>query len=120
VAAAVHRVPGALLKVILECGALQRPHTIDGCVLSVLAGVRPRRWSPHRPHALQADFVKTSTGFGYGGAKVEDVALMRAVVGPCCRVKASGGVRSLADARLMLQTGADRIGAGAGGAWWMG
>jgi len=61
-----------------------------------------------------ADFVKTSTGFAGGGATVEDVALMRRTVGPDIGVKASGGIRSLEDARAMIDAGATRIGASSG------
>ncbi|MFN2187396.1 MAG: 2-deoxyribose-5-phosphate aldolase, partial [Candidatus Promineifilaceae bacterium] len=61
-----------------------------------------------------ADYVKTSTGFGPGGATVHDVALMRRVVGPAIGVKAAGGVGSLSDAKAMIAAGATRIGASAG------
>ncbi|HEV8253718.1 MAG TPA: 2-deoxyribose-5-phosphate aldolase, partial [Vicinamibacteria bacterium] len=61
-----------------------------------------------------ADFVKTSTGFGPGGATAADVALMRKVVGPDMGVKAAGGVRDLKSAQEMLAAGADRIGASVG------
>ncbi|RPI20285.1 MAG: 2-deoxyribose-5-phosphate aldolase, partial [Actinobacteria bacterium] len=61
-----------------------------------------------------ADFVKTSTGFGHGGATVYDVALMRETVGPSMGVKASGGVRTAEDLEDMLAAGATRIGASAG------
>ena len=61
-----------------------------------------------------ADFVKTSTGFGGGGATLEDVALMRATVGPDLGVKASGGVRSLETARAMISAGATRLGSSSG------
>jgi deoxyribose-phosphate aldolase len=61
-----------------------------------------------------ADFVKTSTGFSGGGATVEDVALMRRVVGPEIGVKASGGVKDYQDAKSMIEAGATRIGASAG------
>jgi deoxyribose-phosphate aldolase len=64
--------------------------------------------------AASADFVKTSTGFGGGGATPEDIALMRAAVGPAMGVKASGGVRSCEDAVAMIQSGATRLGASAG------
>jgi deoxyribose-phosphate aldolase len=64
--------------------------------------------------AAGADFVKTSTGFGPGGATVEDVALMRRVVGAEMGVKAAGGVRTLADAQAMIRAGANRLGASAG------
>jgi deoxyribose-phosphate aldolase len=90
---------GALVKVILETALLNRDEKIAACLLSKEAG---------------ADFVKTSTGFGGGGATVEDVALMRRVVGPEMGVKASGGVRDYEDARKMVEAGATRIGASAG------
>ncbi len=64
--------------------------------------------------AAGADFVKTSTGFGPGGATVADVELMRRVVGPELGVKAAGGVRDLASAQKMISAGADRIGASVG------
>ena len=85
----------ALCKVILEMGLLTQSEKIIGCLLSMEAG---------------ADFVKTSTGMLAGGATVEDVQLMRRVVGPEMGVKASGGIRSLADAKAMLQNGASRLG----------
>ena len=90
---------GALVKVILEMALLNRAQKIIACLLSQAAG---------------ADFVKTSTGFGPGGATLEDVELMRRVVGPRIGVKAAGGIRSLADARAMLQVGATRLGTSAG------
>jgi deoxyribose-phosphate aldolase len=86
------------VKVILETGALTNEEKIIGCTLSKLAG---------------AAFVKTSTGFGKGGATVEDVALMRSIVGGELGVKASGGVRTAEDALKMAQAGANRIGASA-------
>lgn len=89
----------ALVKVILETGLLTREEKITACRLAKAAG---------------ADFVKTSTGFGHGGATVEDVALMRETVGPDMGVKASGGVRDEATARAMIRAGATRIGASAG------
>ena len=61
-----------------------------------------------------ADFVKTSTGFSTGGATIEDIQLMRANVGPEMGVKASGGVRSHADAIAMIEAAATRIGASSG------
>lgn len=88
----------ALVKVILECSALGDDEKIIGCSLSKLAG---------------AAFVKTSTGFGKGGATVDDVALMRRVVGPRMGVKASGGVRTAEQVRQMAAAGATRIGASA-------
>jgi deoxyribose-phosphate aldolase len=89
----------AALKVIIETCYLTDAEKETACRLSVAAG---------------ADFVKTSTGFGTGGATAEDVALMRRVVGQGVGVKASGGVRGLADALAMVQAGANRIGASRG------
>jgi deoxyribose-phosphate aldolase len=86
------------VKVILETAGLTQDEKIIGCALSKAAG---------------AAFVKTATGFGPGGATVEDIALMRKIVGPELGVKASGGVRSTDDAKKMLEAGADRIGASA-------
>ncbi len=91
--------PNQLLKVILETGYLSKEQIVRGCILAKMAG---------------ADFVKTSTGFGPGGATVEDVTLMRAVVGDDCGVKASGGIRDLANAMDMIKAGANRIGASSG------
>jgi len=90
---------GALVKVIIETGYLSEEEKITACNLAKAAG---------------ADFVKTSTGFGPGGATVEDVTLMRTVVGPEVGVKASGGVKTAAEARAMLAAGATRIGTSAG------
>ena len=89
----------AIVKVIIEAALLTREEKIIACLLSQAAG---------------ADFVKTSTGFGPGGATVEDVALMRRVVGPEMGVKAAGGIRTLEDARAMIEAGATRLGASAG------
>lgn len=89
----------AHLKVILEMCYLTRREKIAGCLISKAAG---------------ADFVKTSTGFGPSGATVEDVSLMRRVVGADVGVKAAGGIRTLADARAMIAAGANRLGASAG------
>lgn len=88
-----------LVKVILETALLNEEEKVTACLLSKEAG---------------ADFVKTSTGFSTGGATVEDVALMRRVVGPEMGIKAAGGVRTLADAQSMVKAGATRIGASAG------
>lgn len=90
---------GALSKVILEASLLTDEEKITACTLAKSAG---------------ADFVKTSTGFGPGGATVADVALMRRVVGPDMGVKAAGGVRDFGTAEAMLAAGASRIGASAG------
>lgn len=86
------------VKVILETSLLDTEQKRVACALAKAAG---------------AAFVKTSTGFGGGGASVEDIALMRAVVGPEVGVKASGGVRSAEDALAMLRAGACRVGASA-------
>jgi deoxyribose-phosphate aldolase len=96
--AVVDAVRGVPVKVILETSQLDTEQKIIACALSKAAG---------------AAFVKTSTGFAGGGATVEDVALMRRVVGEDMGVKASGGVRSLEDAQKMIAAGADRIGASA-------
>ena len=63
---------------------------------------------------LNVGFVKTSTGFGHGGATLEDVRLMRKVVGAAIGVKASGGVRDLATAQAMIEAGATRLGSSSG------
>ena len=97
VAEAAHRA-GAILKVILETALLDDNQKATACTLAKLAG---------------ADFVKTSTGFGPSGATAHDVALMRLVVGPDMGVKASGGIRTLEDLRMMAAAGATRIGASA-------
>ena len=90
---------GALVKVIIETALLSDEEKAAACRLAQAAG---------------AEFVKTSTGFGPGGATVEDVALMRHVVGPEMGVKASGGVRNYADVQAIVAAGATRIGASAG------
>jgi len=89
----------AIVKVIIETCLLTEEEKIKACLIAKSVG---------------ADFVKTSTGFAGGGATIEDVKLMRAVVGPEIGVKASGGVRSLADAQAMIEAGASRIGASSG------
>jgi deoxyribose-phosphate aldolase len=98
--AAVVRAAGAVpLKVILETAALTDAEKRLACRLAVESG---------------AAFVKTSTGFHpSGGATVDDVRLLRAEVGPRVGVKASGGIRSLADAQAMIAAGANRIGTSA-------
>lgn len=90
---------GAICKVIIETALLTDEETVRACQLSV---------------AAQADFVKTSTGFSTSGAKAEDVALMRQTVGPDVGVKAAGGMRTLADARTMVEAGATRLGTSSG------
>ncbi len=90
---------GAICKVILETALLTDEEKVIASALAKRA---------------KADFVKTSTGFGPGGATVYDVALMRETVGPDMGVKASGGVRTAHDAEDMIAAGATRIGASAG------
>lgn len=87
------------VKAILETGYLTDDELIRLCRTAVACGL---------------DFVKTSTGFGPGGATVERVALMRRTVGRHCGVKASGGIRTAADALRLVEAGADRIGTSAG------
>lgn len=88
----------ALVKVIIETCYLTDDEKRTACRLAKQAG---------------ADFVKTSTGFGTGGATVEDVRLMRQAVGPEMGVKAAGGMRSTADALAMVEAGANRLGTSA-------
>ncbi|HWI61397.1 MAG TPA: deoxyribose-phosphate aldolase [Symbiobacteriaceae bacterium] len=88
----------ALSKVIIETGLLTEAEKVMACELSKEAG---------------ADFVKTSTGFGPGGATPEDIALMRQTVGPQMGVKASGGIRDYEAAMAVVRAGASRIGASA-------
>jgi deoxyribose-phosphate aldolase len=88
----------AILKVIIEAALLTDEEKVIACQLAKVAG---------------ADFVKTSTGFGPGGATAEDVALMRRVVGPAMGVKAAGGIRTYEAAQKMVAAGASRIGASA-------
>lgn len=87
-----------LVKVIIETSLLTDEEKVEACALAQAAG---------------ADYVKTSTGFSTGGATASDIALMRRVVGPGIGVKASGGIRSAADAQAMIAAGATRIGASA-------
>jgi len=102
IAAIVRAAQGVPVKVILETGALGEQDKRLACRLAVDAG---------------AAFVKTSTGFHPGGgATVADVRLMRSVVGPGIGVKASGGIRALADAQAMLGAGANRLGTSASAA----
>ena len=89
----------AVLKVILETGLLSDAEKVAACQISVKA---------------RAAFVKTSTGFLGPGATAEDVALLRRVVGPEVGVKASGGIKTLIQARQMIAAGANRIGTSSG------
>jgi deoxyribose-phosphate aldolase len=96
---AVVQAAGAIpVKVILETAMLTRDEKVAGSAITKAGG---------------AAFVKTSTGFGGGGATIDDVRLMRAVVGPDMGVKASGGVRDAEQARKMIAAGATRLGASA-------
>ncbi len=88
-----------IVKVILETGYLTTDEIVEACRAAERAG---------------AHFVKTSTGFGPRGATVEDVRLMRSVVGDRLGVKAAGGIRTLEDALAMIDAGANRIGASRG------
>src|SRR5438105_4582373 len=90
---------GSLCKAIIEAALLTDEEKVTACTLAKAAG---------------ADYVKTSTGFGPGGATVADVALMRRVVGAEMGVKAAGGVRDFESAQAMIKAGATRVGASAG------
>ena len=87
-----------LTKVIIECCYLTEDEKIKACLICKAAG---------------ADFVKTSTGFGTGGATIDDVELMREVVGDDLGVKAAGGIKDANDSAAMVKAGASRIGASA-------
>ena len=97
--AVVKAANGVLTKVIIETCYLTDEEKEMACKMAVKAG---------------ADFVKTSTGFGTGGATVSDIALMREAVGPEMGVKASGGVHSYEEAKALIAAGATRIGASSG------
>lgn len=96
--AVVDAAAGTLVKVIIETCYLDDEQKKTACELAMKAG---------------ADFVKTSTGFGTGGATAHDVKLMRGVVGDKMKVKASGGMRDYAGAMEMVQASADRLGVSA-------
>ncbi|GBC96379.1 Deoxyribose-phosphate aldolase [bacterium HR16] len=91
--------PPAILKVIIECCYLTQEEKIRATHVVAESG---------------ADFVKTSTGFGEGGATIEDVRLLRSAAPPHLKVKAAGGIRTLSLALELLQAGADRIGTSSG------
>ena len=97
VAEATHE-KGKLLKVIIENCLLTDEEKVRACKLTVKGG---------------ADFVKTSTGFSTSGAKAADVKLMREAVGPDFKIKAAGGIHSLAEAYSMIEAGANRLGVSA-------
>lgn len=89
---------GRILKVIVEACSFTLEEKISLCRVVSMSG---------------ADFIKTSTGFGAGGATVEDVKLFRGHISPDMRIKAAGGIRTFQQAQVMLEAGADRIGASA-------
>ena len=95
----VEAAKGAVVKVIIETCYLNDEEIEMACQAAKRAG---------------AHFVKTSTGFGTGGAKAEDVLLMRKTVGESMGVKASGGIKTFQDAQKMLEAGANRIGTSSG------
>ena len=97
--AVVNAASGRLVKVILETCYLTPDEIVHACETASKAG---------------ANFVKTSTGFGSGGAKVEDVALMRRSIPDTMCVKASGGIHTYQEALALIEAGASRIGASAG------
>lgn len=97
--AVVDAANGVLVKVIIETCLLTDDEKVKACEMAVKAG---------------ADFVKTSTGFSTGGATASDVALMRQTVGESVGVKASGGVRTAEDMKIMVEAGANRIGTSGG------
>lgn len=99
ISAVVDAAAGRTVKVIIETCYLNDEEKRQACRAAMEA---------------KAHFVKTSTGFGTGGATVEDIRLMRQAVGDTLQVKASGGIRSYADAIAMIEAGADRIGASSG------
>lgn len=99
IAEVVKAAAGAPVKVILETSMLDDDQKIEGCLLAM---------------AAEAAFVKTSTGFGGGGATEADIALMRGTVGASMEVKASGGVRDIDAARVMMRAGATRLGTSSG------
>lgn len=99
IAAVVAAAKGRCVKVIIETCLLDDEQKARACELSVEAG---------------ATFVKTSTGFSTGGATVHDVALMAKTVAGRCKVKASGGIHTAAEAQAMIDAGADRIGTSSG------
>ena len=90
---------GIVHKLIIETGLLTPEEIADASRIAVRAG---------------AEFIKTSTGFGPRGATVDDIRAIRAAAGPACRIKASGGIRTLAEVEALVQAGAERIGTSTG------
>lgn len=99
IAAVVKAVKGIPVKVILETSYLAEEEKVTACRLALQAG---------------AAYVKTSTGYGHGGATVDDVRLMRSIVGDLMGIKAAGGIRTYSDAMAMIEAGATRLGTSAG------
>lgn len=95
----VRAAEGNIVKVILETSLLTQDEKIKACELSLAAG---------------AHFVKTSTGFGGGGATVEDILLMKKIVGTKAAVKASGGIKNFEQAMALIEAGATRLGTSSG------
>ena len=91
--------PQKIHKVIIETGMLTRDEIIRMCEISMRVG---------------AEFVKTSTGYGPRGATVDDIKLIKSIVGSVCRIKASGGIRDLRSATALVEAGAERIGTSSG------
>jgi deoxyribose-phosphate aldolase len=91
--------PKTVHKIILETGLLTPDEITTACKLAVRSG---------------AEFIKTSTGYGPRGATVEDVRLLREILGSTCRIKAAGGIRDLAAVTALVEAGAERIGTSAG------
>jgi len=91
--------PKLVHKIILETGYLTREEIAAVCTMAVRIG---------------SEFVKTSTGYGPRGATVDDVRLMCSIVGSACRVKASGGIRTVAEVNALVEAGAERIGTSSG------
>lgn len=99
ISAIVRALPDVTVKVIIETGYLTNEEKIAACRIAINGG---------------ADYVKTSTGFGTGGAEVSDIRLLSIASGGKIKVKASGGIKSLADAIAMMEAGAERVGTSSG------
>lgn len=95
----ISRENGIISKVIIENCYLTEEEIIAVCEIA---------------RTIKPDFVKTSTGFGTGGATIEDVALMKKMVGEEVKVKAAGGIRDLTTALAMIEAGAERLGTSSG------
>jgi len=91
--------PQKVHKVIIETGRLASDEIVKVCQIAVRS---------------QAEFIKTSTGYGPRGVTADDIRLIRHTVGPACRIKAAGGIKDLATAMAMIEAGAERIGTSSG------